>query len=99
VTKLYLGAAGNTFAGGEQSASFKDAKQRGFRYTKEIVGPGPHAMLEFETEIDGLTVNGVDILTCNDEGKITEFKVLLRPLKAVNLMHQKMAAMLETMTR
>ncbi len=99
VTKLYLGAAGNTFAGGEQSASFKDAKQRGFRYTKQIVGPGPHAMLEFETEIDGLYVNGVDILTCNDEGKITEFKVLLRPLKAVNLMHQKMAAMLETMTR
>ncbi len=99
VTKLYLGAAGNTFAGAEQSASFKDAKQSGFRYTKEIVGPGPHAMLEFETELDGLYVNGVDILTCNDEGKITEFKVLLRPLKAVNLMHQKMAAMLETMTR
>lgn len=99
VTKLYLGAAGNTFAGGEQSASFEDAQQRGFRYTKEIVGPGPHAMLEFETEIDGIYVNGVDILTCNDEGKVSEFKVLLRPLKAVNLMHQKMVAMLETMTR
>lgn len=65
----------------------------------EIVGAGPHAMLEFETEIDGLYVNGVDILTCNDEGKISEFKVLLRPLKAVNLMHQKMAAVLETMAR
>jgi hypothetical protein len=97
VTKLYLGAAGNTFSGGEQGSSFEDATDRGFRYTKEIVGPGPHAMLEFETEIDGIVVNGVDILTCNAEGKISEFKVLIRPLKAVNLMHEQMRAMLEKM--
>ena len=41
--------------------------------------------------------NGVDIITCNDEGKIVEFKVMIRPLQAVNLMHEKMAAMLQKM--
>ena len=90
VTKLYLGAAGNTLGGSGTS------KGGGFRYTKEIVS-GNHAMLEFEAEMDGIYVNGIDILTCNAEGKIVEFKVLIRPLKAVNLMHQQMAAMLEKM--
>lgn len=99
VTKLYLGAAGSTFAGGDASASFEDAASRGFHYTKQIVGPGPHAMLEFETEIDGIVVNGVDILTCNEEGRISEFKVMIRPLKAINLMHRQMAAMLEKLAK
>lgn len=54
-------------------------------------------MLEFETEIDGKYVNGVDIITFNDEGKIIEFKVMMRPLQAINLMHEKMRAMLEKM--
>ena len=40
-------------------------------------------MLEFETTMDGLSVNGVDIITCDDDGKIIEFKVMLRPQKAV----------------
>ena len=51
-------------------------------------------MLEFQVELDGITVNGVDMLKWNDSGKVTEFKVMLRPLKAVNLIHQKMGAML-----
>jgi hypothetical protein len=42
-------------------------------------------------------VNGVDIITCNDAGKITEFRVMIRPLQAVNLVHQQMGAMLEKM--
>ena len=46
-------------------------------------------------ELDGIKINGVDLLKWNDAGKIVEFKVMLRPLKAVNLIHQKMAAMLE----
>ena len=54
-------------------------------------------MLEFETEMNGKHVNGVDIITCNDDGKIIEFKVLIRPLQAVNAVHQQMAAMLEKM--
>ena len=53
------------------------------------------AVLEFQVEIDGINVNGVDMIKWDDEGKIVEFKVLIRPLKAVNLIHQKMAAMLQ----
>ena len=53
-------------------------------------------MLEFQVEIDGINVNGVDMIKWNDEGKIVELKVLIRPLKAINLVHQKMAAMLQT---
>jgi hypothetical protein len=65
-----------------------------FRYVREIVGSND-AMLEFETEIDGILVNGVDIIKWNAEGKIVEFKVMLRPLKAINLIHQKMGEMLQ----
>jgi hypothetical protein len=50
----------------------------------------------FNTQIDGITVNGVDILKWNEAGQIAEFKVMLRPLKAVNLIHQRMAAMLQS---
>jgi len=52
--------------------------------------------LEFETEIDGILVNGVDIIKWNDSGQIVDFKVMLRPLKAINLIHQKMAALLQS---
>jgi hypothetical protein len=65
-----------------------------FRYVREVVG-SHDAILEFQVEIDGVSVNGVDMLKWDDDGKITEFKVMLRPLKAVNLIHQKMAAMLQ----
>ena len=64
-----------------------------FRYVREVVGESD-AVLEFETEIDGIIVNGVDMIKWNSEGKIVEFKVMVRPLKAINLIHQKMAAML-----
>ena len=63
------------------------------RYVRELVGTHD-AVLEFQVEIDGISVNGVDMLKWNDEGRIVEFKVLIRPLKAINLVHQKMAAML-----
>ena len=66
-----------------------------FRYVREIVGASD-AMLEFETEIDGIHVNGVDIIRWNEAGQIVDFKVMLRPLKAINLIHQKMAAMLQS---
>jgi hypothetical protein len=65
-----------------------------FRYVREIVGASD-AMLEFETEIDGVLVNGVDIIKWNEAGRIVEFKVMIRPLKAINLIHQRMAAMLQ----
>jgi hypothetical protein len=81
-TALYLGAA------------FHVLFNAGFRYTREIVGASD-AVLEFETEIEGVYVNGVDLIKWDAAGRITDFKVMIRPLKAINLIHQQMAAMLE----
>ncbi len=64
-----------------------------FRYVGEWSAPGT-AVLEFEGAIDGITINGVDMIWWNDAGQITRFKVMVRPLKAVNLMNQAMGAML-----
>jgi hypothetical protein len=73
------------------AAAFQVLFNESFRYVRELTGERD-AMLEFEVEIDGIKVNGVDLIKWNDAGQIIEFKVLLRPLKAVNLVHQKMAA-------
>lgn len=64
-----------------------------FRYVREIVGASD-AMLEFETTIDGVQVNGVDIIAWNAEGRIVDFKVMVRPLKAITAVHERMAALL-----
>ena len=77
------------------SAAFHVFFNPTFRYVREIVGASD-AMLEFETEIDGILVNGVDIIKWNDTGQIVDFKVMLRPLKAINLIHQKMAVLLQS---
>ena len=81
----YLLAAANMFEG------------TNFHYVKEIVNER-EAVLEFNAEIDGLLIDGVDIITCNEEGKITEFKVMLRPLKAIEKVGEKMKAQLENMS-
>jgi len=81
ITMLYLGAAFKVF--------FDDS----FKYVREIEND-TNAMLEFMFEIEGIVVNGVDMIQWNDLGKITEFKVMLRPLKAVHLIHQKMGELL-----
>ena len=65
-----------------------------FHYVRELRGERD-AVLEFAVDIDGLHVNGVDMLRWDEAGRLVEFKVMLRPLKAVNLIHQKMAAMLQ----
>ena len=65
-----------------------------FRYEREIVGEHD-AVLEFASEVDGIQINGVDLIRWNGAGQIVDFKVMVRPLKAVNMLHQKMAAMLE----
>jgi len=64
-----------------------------FRYIREIAGPR-EAALEFQVTIDGIDVNGIDLVAWDDEGRITAFKVMIRPLKALNLIHQKMGALL-----
>jgi len=105
VTKLYLTAAGSTLGG--ESGSVTEAITAsvtgtaadepgagGFRYVKEIL-QGHHAVLEFETTVDGKYANGVDIITCDDDGMITEFEVMMRPLQAINAVHAQMKAMLE----
>ena len=75
------------------SAALRVFGNDSFRYIREVVGKRD-AVLEFETEIDGVIVNGVDMIRWNDDGKIIEFKVMVRPLKAINLIHQKMGEML-----
>ena len=82
LTQAYLSAAFQVF--------FNDS----FRYVREVV-QGHDAVLEFEVEIDGIRVNGVDMMRWNDDGRIVDFKVMIRPLKAIQLIHQKMAAMLQ----
>ena len=76
------------------SAAFRVFFNESFRYVREISGPRD-AVLEFQVDIDGISVNGIDMLKWNDDGRIVEFKVMIRPLKAINLIHQKMGAMLQ----
>jgi hypothetical protein len=89
---------GRKLAAGYLAAAFKVFFNPTFHYVREIAGSSD-AMLEFETEIDGVLVNGVDLIKWNDAGRIVEFKVMLRPLKAINLIHQRMAAMLQEVSR
>jgi hypothetical protein len=65
----------------------------GFKYTGEWRSANG-AVLEFENEIEGIKINGVDIITFSDDGKITHFKVMVRPLKGINLLHRLMGEQL-----
>ncbi|ASK36137.1 nuclear transport factor 2 family protein [Alloalcanivorax mobilis] len=82
ITRLYLTAALHTL------------NNEHFRYLREVLD-GDNAMLEFTTELDGIQLNGVDIIHCDADGRIDDFKVMVRPLKAVNKIHEMMGAMLE----
>ena len=84
ITFAYLSAAGNTLGNGT------------FKYTR-IFDCGDKAVLEFETEMDGIHVNGVDMIEWDADGKITDFKVMVRPLKAIQTVHAAMGAMLARM--
>ncbi|MDZ4137853.1 MAG: nuclear transport factor 2 family protein [Erythrobacter sp.] len=64
-----------------------------FRYVRELVD-GDEMMLEFVTELNGITINGVDIIRWNADGRISDFKVMVRPLKAINAVWEMMAAQL-----
>ena len=85
ITTLYLQAAQQTLPG--------DGGEGAFRYTKQVLA-GDTAVLEFETTVDGKYVNGVDIIRSDGAGKIVEFRVMIRPLQAVNAVHQAMQAAL-----
>ena len=81
ITTMYLSAASHVL------------NNESFQYVREIVGEYD-AVLEFTVEIEGISVNGLDLIKWNDENRIVEFKVLLRPLKAIHLVQRKMAEML-----
>jgi hypothetical protein len=88
VTTMYLQAAAQTLPG--------DPADGAFRYTKQVLA-GDVAMLEFETTVGGKYVNGIDIIRCDDTGRIVEFRVMIRPLQAVNAVHEQMREMLASM--
>ena len=77
----YLSAAGQTL--GNDS----------FSYVRELVD-GENAMLEFQTQMDGIQVNGIDLIRFDEDGMIADFKVMVRPLKAINKVWEMMAAQL-----
>ena len=83
ITYLYLSAASQVFSGD-------------FRYVSEMVD-GSRAVLEFTCAIDDVQINGVDIIQVRDR-QISEFKVMVRPLKAVNKVHERMMGMLDNVT-
>jgi hypothetical protein len=63
-----------------------------FRYVHQLEDPVDRvAMLEFATTVDGKQVEGIDKLTFDDDGLITELKVLIRPASALQLVGAKMA--------
>ena len=96
ITKMYLMAAGQTLPGEKENSGETKDDSKKFRYTKEVLD-GYTAVLEFETSIEGKYANGVDIITCNEQGKIVEFRVMMRPLQAINAVHRQMGEALERM--
>ena len=76
------------------TAAFHVLLPNQFKYLRQVLD-GNQAVLEFQAEIDGLMINGVDMIECNDIGQITDFKVMLRPLKALSLVQEKMFELLK----
>ena len=66
----------------------------GFAYVRELVD-GENVMLEFVSEVDGIKINGIDLIRFDADGKIADFKVTIRPLKAINKLWEMMAAQLQ----
>ncbi|WP_379548637.1 nuclear transport factor 2 family protein [Qipengyuania sp. DSG2-2] len=76
------------------SAAAQTLGSQDFRYERELVD-GQNVMLEFTCSMDGVHVNGIDLIRFDEDGKIIDFKVMVRPLKAVNKVWESMAAQLE----
>jgi hypothetical protein len=86
MSKLYLMGAGQTF----------DMDR--FKYVRELVD-GLDCVLEFETFIGDISVNGVDIIRWNENGKIIDFKVMIRPLQAIHALQEKMSESLDALQK
>lgn len=85
---------GRAITGKYLGAALEVLNNDSFRYLREVIGEHD-AVLEFATEIDGVLVNGVDMIRWNDAGRIVDFKVMVRPLKAIDAVHRKMGEMLQ----
>tara|TARA_B100000073_G_scaffold134137_1_gene109889 strand:- start:17591 stop:17986 length:396 start_codon:yes stop_codon:yes gene_type:complete len=66
-----------------------------FKYDKEVIGRS-NASLEFSLTLDNTDINGIDLISWDESGKILEFKVFIRPLQGVNMIHKLMQGMLES---
>jgi hypothetical protein len=86
LTAMYLTAAFRVFEG------------NGFRYVREVAS-GHDAVLEFVATVDGIEINGVDMIHWNAYGQIDDFKVMVRPWKGIEKLREKMAAMLESIKK
>jgi len=86
ITKMYLSAAALTLGNDD------------FNYIREISDKNV-TVLEFETVIEGIKVNGIDMISWGDDDRITEFKVMLRPLKGINIVHKVMGEQLMKMSK
>lgn len=82
ITHLYLSAAFNVL--------LNDT----FKYVREVHS-GNNSIMEFKLDIEGVLINGVDMVTWSESGKIIDFQVMVRPLQGMNKLHEKMQAMLE----
>ena len=101
VVKLYLTGASMTFVGEKPSGESTPKRHPDggewdgrFRYVREVLGEHD-AVLEFETTMQGKYVNGVDMIRCDDDGRIVDFKVMVRPQQAVEAVRELMMAALE----
>lgn len=88
ITAIYLTNAYKMFFAGGNSS---------FEYVREIHSD-TDSMLEFTCEIDGILINGVDIIKWSTEGRITEFKVMIRPNKAIEKVKEKMGELFSSMS-
>ncbi|MGB3409763.1 MAG: hypothetical protein WBA45_01095 [Microthrixaceae bacterium] len=113
LVSMYLTGASMTFVGTTDSPDTDDEPATGadagpatgadpdgwdgrFRYVRKVID-SHNAVLEFETTMAGKYVNGVDMITCNDDGLIVDFKVMVRPRQAVEAVREMMAEALDTL--
>ncbi len=103
ITKLYLLAAAGAFGDDKPVHATLDTEPTPgewdgtFRYTSKLHS-GNMAVLQFESTIKGKYINGIDMITCDSNGKITEFKVMIRPLQAIEVIRDQMVAMMAALS-
>jgi hypothetical protein len=94
---LYKSQQGKALTSMYLHAAFQVLINSSFHYVREVVGESD-AVMEFVVMVDGIEINGVDMISWNESGRITDFKVMVRPMKAIEMIRQKMAAMLDSMS-